>query len=113
MNGIAVHSKVYKSISSESLVERDFCSRGYQILARRHKIRGCEVDLIFFDSSGQFVFVEVKAGECERVIERWQQSSQRLRQQRMLQFCLERGFHVSWILAIVDQGQLYCWNLLD
>lgn len=112
-SGTVVLSKALKSISSETLVQKDFCSRGYQTLAVRQKIKGCEIDLIFYDSLGGLVFVEVKAGDYERVIERWLQSDQRLRQRKTVGLCLERGFEVSWMLSIVNRGQIRHWNLLD
>lgn len=113
VSGIDARSKAFKSIVSESLVEKDYCRRGFCLLAKRQKIKGCEVDLIFYDPSGQIVFLEVKAGAFDWVIERWCQSDQQLRQQRVLKYCLERGFKVSWMLAVVSKGQIKYLNLLD
>ena len=112
-SGIAVHSKAFKSIASEEQVAVDFCGRGFFLLAKRQKIKGCEVDLIFYDAQGGVVFVEVKAGSFERVIERWHWGRQRLRQQRVLQSFLERGFKLSWILSVAHEGQIQHLNLLD
>lgn len=105
-------AKSKQNLLSETIVEGDFCAKGFTLLARRQKIKGCEIDLIFYNQQ-VLVFVEVKAGNYERVIDRWQQSGQRRRQLRVVRHCLERGFKVSWQLSVVDKGQCQHWDLLD
>lgn len=105
--------RTYKSLAFEKLVEHDFCVRGYSLLCKRQKIKYCEIDLIFYNSAGEIIFVEVKGGHTERVLERWQKSQQVLRQRRVVQHCLERGFKVLWMLSVVDQAKIQHWNLLD
>ena len=81
-------------------------------MCSRQEVLGCEIDLIFYRGE-EIVFVEAKSGSCERVLERWMQGKQQFRQRRVVELTLERGFKASWILAVVEKGQVKVWNLLD
>lgn len=46
--------------SAEHAVERRYAAAGYAPIARRWRGRGGEIDLVFADGAGGYIFVEVK-----------------------------------------------------
>ena len=47
-------------LAAEGAVERQYCRAGYDLLARRWRGAGGEIDLVFGANGAFFVFVEVK-----------------------------------------------------
>ena len=70
-----------EGLAAEDIVEARYQAEGYDVIARRWRGQGCEIDLIFQGDDG-FVFVEVKKSST------FARAAERLTPQQMRRICL-------------------------
>jgi Holliday junction resolvase-like predicted endonuclease len=92
-----------RGIEAENLVRDYYLKRGYKMLHQRFRSKLAEIDLLFLDSEGRIVIVEVKSWTKEEFLNYRLSYKQKNRIQRVIESMSEMYGEVYAHLAIVSQ----------